>query len=966
MCDFYQVKRSPVRSYIQVILVVLLSLGCHQILAQSNKEPLSFDDIRQWRSHSVSLSDDGNWYTTSYSLLDEPESTRDTTETDSVENKVSAYFHENHLTDILYVWNADGGLKYEISNGERPVFSSGSDWIAYQIVSDSKDKDEEDNKKDSTFIELKHLESNFTIRYESDASFRFIEDKNYFITYDESSLTVYDLDNRREHFIGNVGEFLTDKNSAVIAYTISSDDKRGNGVYLYDPTQSTTRALITGSFTWSNLAWNHSTNLLAAYKYKVIDDEVDYPSMSIIVVNIDDFNNGEITEYPIGEIESMPEKMVLAERSGSNLNPINWSKDNKRLLLKIKEHDAEKEEKSENIAETKKEKADVQVWHWKDTKLLSERIMEYEQNKNRTFDAIFFLDSSTLVQLTSDEMQELFVSQGTDTWAIGADEREYLSDWDIKKNDLYRIDLRTGEKNLLKKEHRSMYRTDIEMSPDGSKVVLWDGQHFWCYDLASEKKVNISEKANVSFIDIEYDQFGYTPNYGFVGWVKDQNAVLVNHKLDLWLLPIDSKLDAKNLTASVTSHDSIRFRLEDYSFAGEEEIEDRYIDLSESIVLHAFNTSNKYEGFYSLNELQLKELIYGPFAFSSPYRRYNLIRSENSDAIIYRRGDYNNEVEAYLSSLDFTSTKKITDTNPQQEIYAWGSRVLIEYTNDDGVPLQGVLSIPDSYQEGEQLPMIVYSYEKSSHIMYRFASPYLSGTTIPEMLYVSNGYLFLQPDIHFNVGTPHSDMHECIDAAIKEVIELGYVDEDKIGYQGYSFGGHCGMYMSTQDNRFAAIAAGGGVSNLVQGFNLDIVWDGSNEQDYYMIGQGRLGTDPTSDVDMYISESPVFNAHTMNTPLLLFHGTDDKIVQWEHSFGLYSILRYLKKPVILLSYRGEGHGLRNKESTRLDIQRRLKEYFDHYLMGAESKAWMDEESPYLPDKKSQDDGEKGRTLPKWK
>ncbi|MEM7657238.1 MAG: prolyl oligopeptidase family serine peptidase, partial [Bacteroidota bacterium] len=306
---------------------------------------------------------------------------------------------------------------------------------------------------------------------------------------------------------------------------------------------------------------------------------------------------------------------------------------------------------------------------------------------------------------------------------------------------------------------------------------------------------------------------------------------------------------------------------------------------------------------------------------------------------------------------------KITDTNPQQERFRWGKRILIEYTNDDGVPLQGVLSIPEGYQSGQKLPMMVHSYETFSWRMYRYPTPYLSGASISEMLYVSDGYLFLQPDIRFHIGTPHSDMHECIDAAIERVIELGYVDAQRIGYEGFSFGGHCGMYISTQENKFAAIAAGAGVSNLVQGFNLDIVRDGSNEQDYYMTGQGRLGTDPTSNLEMYVSESPVFQAQTMNTPLLLFHGTADKVVQWEHSFGFYSILRYLKKPVVFLSYRGEGHGL-EQDRNKLDIQTRLKAFFDHYLKDEEAEPWMVEELPYRPE--AEPKAKDQRTLPKWK
>ena len=492
----------------------------------------------------------------------------------------------------------------------------------------------------------------------------------------------------------------------------------------------------------------------------------------------------------------------------------------------------------------------------------------------------------------------------------------------------------------------------------GKKALLWDGQHYFCYDFESDTKLNISESAGVSFIDKEYDYFGFSPNYGSVGWVKDQKGVIVNDWLNIWLLPIDQNSKPQNLTQS---KDSIRFRWEDYRFEEEPEIQDRYLDLGKANYLYAFNKRSKYSGFFSLTNGKVKELIYGPTSFNAPYRWAELILSDNPDAFLYRMGDYQNYPEAYLSNADFTQSKKISNTNPQQERYKWGNRILIDYKNDDGVPLQGILSIPEDYKKGDKLPMIVYSYEKLSSSMYRYAIPYLNGATAPEMMYVSQGYLYLRPDIHFNVGTPHSDMHECIDAAIEKVIELGYVDEKRIGYEGFSFGGHCGMYMSTQENRFAAIAAGAGVSNLVQGFNLDIVRDGSNEQDYYMTGQGRLGTDPTSNTEMFIRESPVFNAATMNTPLLLFHGTADKVVQWEHSFGFYSILRYLKKPVVFLSYRGEGHGLR-KEKNRLDIQHRLWDYFNHYLRDGEMKDWMEDELPYEPDESGEEPGK----LPKWK
>ena len=955
------------------IAILLTIVGNHTLQAQSKKKPLTIEEVRSWRGNSVTLSDNGQWYTTHYSLFDKPEKSDST-----LEQKAKAYYKDNNQTGMLYIFSAKGDLKYKIPRGSKPVFSAASDWIAYQIApkkDKGKDKIQEKEKekeKEKNIIELKHLESNFTVKYESNASFRFLEDKNFFLTSDKNSLLIYDLVNRREHYIGNVGEYLVDKKSAYIAYTIAAKDKRGNGIYLYDPKKMTTRALQTGSFIFSNLAWNKGKNALAAYKYTKVKKKIDYATMSIIVIDGVDDQTSKFIEYPTKEIKGIPKNRQLATRFGKAPNQITWSNDGERLFIKLKKSD-QKDKPSQGKSKTEKSKTEksneekeastVQIWHWKDKKLLSERIRDHERFKNKVFDALFFRNSKTVVPLTGKEVQKLIMSEGTDNWAIGSDNREYLSDWDIGKNDLYRINLKTGDKKLIEKKYRSRYRSrsGIQISPDGEKMIMWDGKHYWCYDFKKDSKHNISDGLKISFINKEYDRPGFVPNYGFVGWVKNQNAVIVNHKLDLWMLPLDKSKKPQNLTASVPTKDSIRFRFEADRFANKPAIEDRYIDLSSANILYAFNTHTKYAGYYNLQNGKLTKLIYKPISFTSV--RNGLVKSKNSDVIIYKMGDYQNYPEAYLSSLNFKKTRKITNTNPQQKMYKWGKRILINYTNDDGVPLQGILSIPEGYKKGQKLPMIVYSYEKYSWRMYRYAIPYLSGSSVPEMLYVSDGYLFLQPDIHFNIGTPHSDMHECIDAAIKKVIELGYVDEKRIGYEGFSFGGHCGMYISTQKNRFAAIAAGAGVSNLVQGFNVDIVWDGSNEQDYYMISQGRLGTDPTSNTQMYISESAVFNAHTMNTPLLLFHGTADKVVQWEHSFGFYNILRYLKKPVVFLSYRGEAHGLR-KESNRLDIQRRLKDYFDHYLKGKKAKKWMLEELPYTPSKKSEDKTK--RTLPDWK
>jgi len=665
-------------------------------------------------------------------------------------------------------------------------------------------------------------------------------------------------------------------------------------------------------------------------------------------------------EYKSDDISGLKKSMIFAVKNSRRSNKINWSNDNQRLFLNIKE--IEDENPSKKKEKLKDKKATINIWHWKDKKLISQQMIESKRTK--FYKAVLNLKTKKIIQLTNSEIQNLIREPGTDKWAVGTDNRKHLSDWDVSKNDLYRIDLKTGERKLIFEK----YDGRININPVGEKIIFWKDGHYWYYRFRDHKQENITDNLEISFINKEHDLYGSKPAYGFVGWVKDHNSIIVRHKLDLWQLPLDKKSKAINLTINERKNDSIRFRFDDMSFKRKPEIEKRFINLLKPIILYAFNIKTKHAGYFQLLGTKLKKLIYKPAIFSSSRWRWrsDIIKAKHADKIIYKIGSYKNYPESYLSDSSFSKSKKLTTTNPQAAKYKWGHRILIDYTNDEGVPLQAILSVPNDYKKGQRFPMMVYTYEKLSDALFKYPSPRISGASIIEMMYVSDGYLFLQPDIHFNVGTPHSDMHECIEAAIKKVIELGYVDEKHIGYEGFSFGGHCGMYISTQKNKFAAIAAGAGVSNLIQGFNIDLVRDGTNEQDYYMTQQGRLGASPADKPEMYIRESAVFNAKNMNTPLLLFHGTADSVVLWEHSFGLYSILRFLKKPVIFLSYGGEGHGLR-KKANRLDIQKRLKEYFDHYLKGKKAPQWIINGLPYKK-KHVKKDGKKvkPRAVPMWK
>jgi dipeptidyl aminopeptidase/acylaminoacyl peptidase len=192
-------------------------------------------------------------------------------------------------------------------------------------------------------------------------------------------------------------------------------------------------------------------------------------------------------------------------------------------------------------------------------------------------------------------------------------------------------------------------------------------------------------------------------------------------------------------------------------------------------------------------------------------------------------------------------------------------------------------------------------------------------------------------------------MLDCVEAAVKKVIEMGYADPECIGLHGHSFSGQGGALIATRSKMFAAVVVGAGATDLISDF--DQLWKsaGTNQHRYDYYGQGRFGTNPFDDRELYIRESALFNAETMNTNLLLLHGTDDGSVEWLQAVEFYNALRFLGKNVILASYPGEGHHLAKLEN-QIDFQTRMEQFYDHYLKGKPAPEWMTEGIPYLKKK----------------
>jgi dipeptidyl aminopeptidase/acylaminoacyl peptidase len=214
--------------------------------------------------------------------------------------------------------------------------------------------------------------------------------------------------------------------------------------------------------------------------------------------------------------------------------------------------------------------------------------------------------------------------------------------------------------------------------------------------------------------------------------------------------------------------------------------------------------------------------------------------------------------------------------------------------------------------------------------------------------YASNGYLVFQPDIVYEIGKPGTSAVDCMTSAVKKVIELGYADLKRIGLHGHSWSGYQSSYIVTQTDMFAAVVTGAPPTNLISFYDELYKSSGTVQQGITEVGQVRMGADvtPWNSHDLYEEQSPIFHVRNIKTPFMILHGMDDGAVDYVEGLQFFNAARRNGKQVILLSYPAEAHNLTNRDNQK-DFTVRMKQFFDHYLMGKPAPTWMAEGVPQI-------------------
>jgi len=221
---------------------------------------------------------------------------------------------------------------------------------------------------------------------------------------------------------------------------------------------------------------------------------------------------------------------------------------------------------------------------------------------------------------------------------------------------------------------------------------------------------------------------------------------------------------------------------------------------------------------------------------------------------------------------------------------------------------------------------------------------YLSNT-----FYTSNGYVVFVPDITYVDGYPGQSAYNCVVSGTMSLVDkYPWVDKDHMGLQGQSWGGYQTAYLVTQTELYAAAMGGAVVSNMTSAYG-GIRWgSGLNRMFQYEKTQSRIGGTLWDKTMLYIENSPLFYAPKVTTPLLLMHNDKCCTLPLYQGIEFFVALRRLNKPVWMLSYNGQPHNLSdNAIADRVDLSKRMKQFFDHYLKGEPEPPWLTEGIPAI-------------------
>ena len=250
----------------------------------------------------------------------------------------------------------------------------------------------------------------------------------------------------------------------------------------------------------------------------------------------------------------------------------------------------------------------------------------------------------------------------------------------------------------------------------------------------------------------------------------------------------------------------------------------------------------------------------------------------------------------------------------------------IKFKSFDGTSIQGWLMKPLGWRSDRKYPLIL-SIHGGPHGMSGW------GFNAAFQVYAARGYgvLFLNPRGSSGYGQKFSDGtlsewgggdYKDLMAGVDEALRRqSWINPDRLGVTGGSYGGFMTNWIITQTPRFRAAVASASLSNLISFYSTSLYQD---------LIHAEFGGFPWDNFDLLWQWSPLRYVKQAQTPTLFLHGEQDNDVHITQAEEMYMALKRRGVETVLVRYPREGHGLREPQH-RVDAVERTLAWFDRFL-----------------------------------
>ncbi|QUL98066.1 MAG: S9 family peptidase [Candidatus Fermentithermobacillus carboniphilus] len=253
----------------------------------------------------------------------------------------------------------------------------------------------------------------------------------------------------------------------------------------------------------------------------------------------------------------------------------------------------------------------------------------------------------------------------------------------------------------------------------------------------------------------------------------------------------------------------------------------------------------------------------------------------------------------------------------------------IEVKSPDGTPIQAWVMKPVGIKDGVKYPLIL-EIHGGPHSAYGVAF-------FHEFQFLASrgyGVVFGNPrgstgyGQEFAAATRHDwggKDYEDVMAVAGYAETLPWVDRDRMGVTGGSYGGYMTNWIIGHTRKFRAAVSQRSTCNRMSQF-------GSSDA-AYTNGEFEFPGDPWDNPMAYLERSPIMYVRNVQTPLLLMHSEEDLRCPISQAEEFFVALKKLKKTVVMVRFPGENHELSRSGKPRHRVERLeyIAAWFDKYL-----------------------------------